>query len=230
MKPTIFFVEDDTSINALIEATLENNNFEVEGFLEPISFLKRIQNIAPDLIVLDLMLPNLSGHEVLRRLKDNKRTENIPVIILSAKSTEADIVKGLDMGASDYITKPFGLNEFISRINANLRKINMSKGKLLKVDNLTLDPIKHKLFYKDIEVQLRIKEFEIMQQLMETPNVVVTRQTLFKKVWGFDCDIETRTLDMHIKTIREKIKELTNLEYIDTIRGVGYVINELGDN
>ena len=127
MKSVIFYVEDDENINELIGETLEKNNFESYGFLEPISFLKKLETKKPDLIVLDLMLPKINGYEILRKLKNSKEYENIPVIILSAKSAETSIVQGLDMGASDYITKPFGLLEFVSRINTNLRKVNMHK-------------------------------------------------------------------------------------------------------
>ena len=226
MKPIIYFIEDDESINTLINETLLKNDFEPYGFLEPLSFLKRIEQRKPDLIILDLMLPVMSGFEVLRRLKKDPEYDQIPVIILSAKSLETDIVRGLDMGASDYITKPFGLLEFISRINVNLRKVNMHKGKILKVKDLTLDTLKHKLFYLDKEIELRNKEYDIMEELMATPSIVVTRKQLFKNIWGFDYDVETRTLDMHIKTLREKLFNATGETYIITIRGVGYIINE----
>ena len=230
MKPVIYFIEDDEAINTLIKETLLKNDFEAYGFLEPLSFFKKIETRKPDLIVLDLMLPVMSGFEVLRRLKKDSEYDEIPVIILSAKSLETDIVRGLDMGASDYITKPFGLLEFISRINGNLRKVNMHKGKVLKLKDLTLDTLKHKLFYKDTEIELRNKEYDIMVELLSSPGVVVTRKRLFKNVWGFDYDVETRTLDMHIKTLREKLFNATHESYIKTIRGVGYIINEEWDN
>ena len=223
----IFYVEDDQSINRLIGATLEHNNFDAEGFLEPISFLKRLETFTPELIILDLMLPKISGFDVLKRLKEDKRFENIPVVILSARSEEQDIVKGLDMGASDYITKPFGLTEFIARIHANVRKINMHEGKTLKIRDLSVDTLRHHVFYKDeLMTEITTKEYEVLEMLLESPSIVVTRTRLLKDIWGFTEDIETRTLDMHIKSIRMKLQKFTDEEYIETIRGVGYIIKE----
>lgn len=226
MKPVIFFVEDDENINALIEATLEKNNFEPHGFLEPKSFFKKIEIKMPDLIILDLMLPYINGFEVLKMLKNDKRFENIPIIILSAKSSEPDIVQGLDMGASDYITKPFGLLEFISRINTNLRKISMHQNKTLKIRDMTLDITKHICMIGNQILKVTSTEFDILQMLLLSPSIVVTREKLLKKIWGIEYDAETRTLDMHIKSLREKISEFTKDIYIETVRSVGYVIFE----
>lgn len=225
MKRLIYFIEDDENINELERETLEKNDFEAVGFLEPQSFFKKLEIKKPELIVLDLMLPGMSGYEVLKVLKENKETEEIPVIIVSAKSSEVDIVRGLDMGASDYITKPFGLLEFISRINVNLRKVGMHKNKIIKIRDLSLDIIKHKVFFKDIALDLTSKEYDIMQILMESESIVVTRSKLLKRIWGYDFLVETRTLDMHVKAIREKIAALTDDIYIETVRGVGYIIN-----
>ena len=226
MKPVIFYVEDEENINALIGETLENNNFEAYGFLDPIPFLKKIETKKPDLVVLDLMLPHINGFEVLKKLKNTKEYEDIPVIILSAKSSEMDIVQGLDMGASDYITKPFGLLEFISRINTNLRKVNMHKDKALQIRDIKLDITRHLFFVKDESIEITSKEFDILYVLMESPSIVVTRGSLLKRIWGYDYLAETRTLDMHIKSLREKISRVTKDVYIETVRGVGYIINE----
>ena len=226
MKPVIFYIEDDENINALIGELLSKNNFEPYGFLEPISFLKQIEVKKPDLIVLDLMLPKISGFEILAQLKSSKKFDDIPVIILSAKAAETDIVRGLDMGASDYITKPFGLLEFISRINTNLRKVNMHKDKPLIIRDLKIDLTRHLCFYKDIVLDLTTKEYDILNLLMETPSIVVTRSKLLKRIWGYDYLAETRTLDMHVKSLREKISKYTTDIYIETVRGVGYIINE----
>lgn len=226
MKPVIFYIEDDENINALIGELLSKNNFEPYGFLEPISFLKQIEVKKPDLIVLDLMLPKISGFEILAQLKSSKKFDDIPVIILSAKAAETDIVRGLDMGASDYITKPFGLLEFISRINTNLRKVNMHKDKPLIIRDLKIDLTRHLCFYKDIVLDLTSKEYDILNLLMETPSIVVTRSKLLKRIWGYDYLAETRTLDMHVKSLREKISKYTTDIYIETVRGVGYIINE----
>lgn len=226
MKSVIFYVEDDENINELIGETLEKNNFEVYGFLEPISFLKKLETKKPDLIVLDLMLPKINGYEILRRLKSSREYENIPVIILSAKSAETSIVQGLDMGASDYITKPFGLLEFVSRINTNLRKVNMHKDKVLTIRDLKLDTGKFLCFIKEEKLDITSKEYDILNELMQTPSIVVPRTRLLKKIWGFDYLAETRTLDMHVKSLREKIAKHTSDVYIETVRGVGYIINE----
>lgn len=226
MNHVIFFVEDDENINTLIQETLENNNFEAHGFLEPLSFLKKLSVKKPDLIVLDLMLPKMNGYEILKFLKNNREYEDIPVIILSAKSAELDIVQGLDMGASDYITKPFGLLEFISRINVNLRKVNMHKNKIIRIKDLSLDITRHQFLVKDVEVELTAKEYDILNVLMESVSIVVTRGKLLKKIWGYEYVTETRTLDMHIKSIREKIAKITPEHYIETVRGVGYIIKD----
>ncbi len=227
MVKVIYFLEDDESINTLIDVTLKKNGFDAYGFYEPLSFIGKLAKSKPDLIVLDLMLPNISGFDVLKMLKEKKEYDMIPVIILSAKSDEKDIVKGLDMGASDYITKPFGLNEFISRINANLRKVNMHMGKVLKVRDLSIDTLKHLVYYKDEVIdEITSKEYEVLLMLLESPSIVVPRGKLLKSVWGYDPLAVTRTLDMHIKTIREKIARYTDEEYIETIRGVGFIIRE----
>jgi len=226
LSKLIFYCEDDESINALIGETLNKASFEKESFLEPISFLDRIKNRLPNLIILDLMLPKMSGFEVLEKLKENKDTKDIPVIILSAKSEESDIVKGLDMGASDYITKPFGINEFISRIKANLRKVDSFENKVLEVGDFKLSLSNLKFFYKDLEIPIRVKEFELLKYLMENKGKVITRQELFKEVWGISCELETRTIDVHITSLRKKILKYTNDSYIETVRGIGYLIKE----
>ena len=226
MNQVLFCVEDDENINTLIQETLENSNFEAHGFLEPLSFLKKLSVKKPDLIVLDLMLPKMNGYEILKFLKNNRDYEDIPVIILSAKSAETDIVQGLDMGASDYITKPFGLLEFISRINVNLRKVNMHKNKILRVGELSLDITRHQFLVNDTIVELTAKEYDILYVLMESVSIVVTRGKLLKKIWGYEYLTETRTLDMHIKSLREKISKVTSETYIETVRGVGYIIKD----
>ena len=172
------------------------------------------------------MLPEMNGYEVLKVLKEKDELAGIPVIIVSAKSAEDDIVMGLNMGASDYITKPFGLMEFVSRINANLRKISMHQNKVLKIRGLSLDITRHLVHVDDQLLELTSKEFDILHLLMLSPSVVVTRQKMLKQIWGFEFMAETRTLDMHIKTLREKIARITPEVYIETIRGVGYIIEE----
>lgn len=225
MKYNIYFVEDDENVNQLIEATLISGGFNAFGFLDPELFLEVIKDSRPDLIVLDLMLPKISGFEILKLLKETPSYADIPVIILSALSRENDIVKGLDMGANDYITKPFGLKEFISRINANIKKIRVPSKKIIKIRDLIINIDEHKCFINGKVIELTNIEFEIIDILMHSPDVVVTRKKILKDIWNFDEDSETRTLDMHIKAIRKKIAEHSDEVYVETIRGIGYVIN-----
>lgn len=225
MKYTIYFVEDDENVNQLIEATLISGGFNAFGFVDPEMFLEVIKDSRPDLIVLDLMLPKISGFDILKTLKETPAYADIPVIILSALSSERDIVKGLDMGANDYITKPFGLREFISRINANITKIHIPIKKIIKIRDLIINLDEHKCYLKGNLLDLTNIEFDLLNILMHSPDVVVTRKKLLKDVWNFEEDCETRTLDMHIKSIRKKIANLSDEVYIETIRGIGFVIN-----
>lgn len=225
MKSTIYFVEDDENVNQLIEATLISGGFKALGFLDPELFLEVMKDSRPDLIVLDLMLPKISGFDVLKTLKETPAYADIPVIILSALSSEREIVKGLDMGANDYITKPFGLREFIARINANLTKIHIPVKKVIKIRDLIINLDEHKCYLKGNLVDLTNIEFELLSILMHSPDVVVTRKKLLKDVWNFEEDCETRTLDMHIKSIRKKFINFTDESYIETVRGIGFVIN-----
>ena len=225
MKYTVYFVEDDENVNQLIEATLISGGFNAYGFLDPELFLETIKDSRPDLIVLDLMLPKISGFEVLKTLKETTAYADIPVIILSALSSEKDIVKGLDMGANDYITKPFGLREFIARINANITKIHIPVKKIIKIRDLIVNLDEHKCFLKGKVVDLTNIEFDLLSILAHSPDVVVTRKKILKDVWNFEEDCETRTLDMHIKSIRKKLALYTDDVYIETVRGIGFVIN-----
>lgn len=229
MKEKIFFVEDDENIFELIKATLIIGDYDVEGFLEPLTMLEKIKTVIPDLIILDLMLPNINGYDVIKLLQQNPQYEDIPIIIVSAKSAELDIVKGLDLGASDYITKPFGILEFTSRVKSNLKKKKVTAKKVndyLKIRDLKLDNLKHRCTLKDVIIELTVKEYEIVNLLMQNSSKVVTRNKLLNIIWGFEYVAETRTLDMHIRSIREKFSHITNENYIETVRGIGYIINE----
>ena len=228
MKETIFFVEDDNSIHSLIKATLELNGYNAVGFVDPLDFLQAIKTQTPDLIVLDLMLPHMSGYDVIDNLNQTPRFAKIPVIILSALSDEFDIVKGLDNGAVDYISKPFGVAEFIARIKSNLRKVSAVEDNrgVVSVRNLVVDRDKHVCTLEGTPVVLTAKEFELVSILVGNSPNVVSRTSLLKDIWGYDSpSVETRTLDMHVKTIREKFATVTSDEYIVTVRGVGFVVN-----
>lgn len=224
MKEKIFFVEDDESIYFLIEAALSAGGYEKKGFVEPLAMLEALKEEKPNLIVLDLMLPNMDGFEVLEKLKSESMYSHIPVIILSAKSSEPDIVKGLDNGASDYITKPFGVLEFISRIRANLRKVDQVNQNVLIVRDLQLNLDKHSCLLCNVPIELTVKEYQVLKLLMENVGNVITRDRLLHDVWGFEQFAETRSLDVHIKTIRDKFAKVTPDVYIETVRGIGYII------
>ena len=226
-KPVIFFVEDDPSIYDLIEETLDVNGFISEGFEEPLAMLKTLSKTRPNLIVLDLMLPNMSGYEVIETLQKKKEFASIPIIIVSAKSTENDIVKGLDLGASDYITKPFGIREFVSRIRTNLRKAPKEEEiNVISFKKLRIDDDKHRCTFDSEVVELTYTEYSLLKHLMINANRVQTRTKLLNIIWGYSHQAETRTLDMHIRSIREKLSHYTSEQYIETVRGVGYIMNE----
>lgn len=227
MKELIYFVEDDENIAELLEATLSLNGYQNKGFYEPLSMLKELAITKPDLIILDLMLPNMNGYDVLKYIKDSQNLADIPVIILSAKSSEIDIVKGLDLGASDYMTKPFGVLELSSRIKANLGKVvkkSISED-VFSVRELQLDDTKHQCTLQGEIIKLTVTEYEIVKVLVKNAGTVMTRNKILNIIWGYENLAETRTLDMHIKSIREKFTKVTVDLYIETVRGIGYIIN-----
>lgn len=225
-KQVIYFVEDDPAIYNLIEETLDVNGFENRGFEEPLEMLQVISKTKPDLIILDLMLPHMSGYDVIETLQKKKEYNMIPIIIVSAKSTENDIVKGLDLGASDYITKPFGIREFVSRIKTNLRKVpKIENENIIVVRDLLIDDDKHRCTFNGKLLELTLTEYSLLKHLMQNANHVQTRTKLLNIIWGYSHLAETRTLDMHIRSIREKLSHFTTEQYIETVRGVGYIIN-----
>lgn len=223
----IYFVEDDNNIYELIDTTLKLNGFTSVGFYEPLEMIETVKKKLPDLLLLDLMLPNMSGYDVIKLFKAVPSYQNVPIIIVSAKFTENDIVTGLDLGANDYITKPFGIKEFVSRIRSNLRKkVIVENSHQLLVGELKLDFDRHRAYVNDNLIDLTFTEFQLLEYLMKNCNQVMTRNRLLKEIWGYAEDTETRTLDMHIRSLREKIGRHTTKQYIETVRGVGYIINE----
>lgn len=221
----IYCVEDDESIRNLIIYALKNNDFEVDGFEDGKSFFESLNEL-PDLILLDIMLPGEDGYEILARLKSNAKTREIPVIMLTSKTSEFDKVKGLDMGADDYIAKPFGVMELISRINAVLRRTKPTevKEENLTIANIQMDLRRHKVTVDGDEVHLTFKEFELLNYLMSNQEIVLSRDKIMNKVWGFDFEGESRTVDVHIRTLRIKLGDSGKM--IKTIRNVGYKIGE----
>jgi two-component system alkaline phosphatase synthesis response regulator PhoP len=223
--PKIYFIEDDHSIAYVIEKTLSNAKFEYQWFQNGKSLFQAIDQAMPDLILLDLMLPNENGLDHLKKLRANPKTENIPVIILSALTSELDKVIGLDLGADDYLTKPFGVLELLSRINNKLRKFKEKK--VLELGNIVLDIQTREVSINDHRISLTYKEFELLKLLLENPDEVLHRDHIFKMVWGSDLVLESRTIDMHVKSIRKKLSEYeSNIEII-TVRAVGYRLVKL---
>lgn len=221
----IFCVEDDGNIRELVVYTLETTGFEARGFEDGAAFFEALAGKLPELVLLDIMLPGEDGLEILKKLKASARTRNIPVIMLTAKGSEYDKVMGLDGGADDYVTKPFGMMELVSRIRAVLRRSRQKEqGDMLMTGSLCLNRKKHEVTVKGEAVSLTLKEFELLRLLLENPNVVLTRDRLLEDIWGYDFDGETRTVDVHIRTLRQKLGEEGNR--IETVRGVGYRIGE----
>ncbi|NLM74820.1 MAG: response regulator transcription factor [Clostridiaceae bacterium] len=222
----IYCVEDDSSIRELIIYALKTDGFDAVGFSESKSFYKALEEKLPLLVLLDIMLPGEDdGIEILKNLKSSSKTRNIPVIMISARGSEYDKVLGLDTGADDYITKPFGIMEFLSRVKAVLRRANVSeKPKELTVGQVTMNVDKHYVLVDGKEVVLTLKEFELLRYLLENIGIVFSRDKLLKEVWGYDFEGETRTVDVHIRSLRQKLGDSGSC--IETVRGVGYRIGE----
>lgn len=220
-------MEDDTSIRELVLYALKTAEFQVMGFENAASFYKRMKEQQPDLILLDIMLPDEDGVSILKKLKSRPDTENIPVIMMTAKSSEYDKVLGLDSGADDYITKPFGVMELISRVKAVIRRSDRSKGsagEVLKIGELVLDEQKHEVYARGQEVSLTFKEFELLSYLMKNRGLVLSRDKILNTIWNYEYEGESRTVDVHIGSLRQKLG--TCGDFIKTIRGIGYKIED----
>lgn len=227
MGKWIYYVEDDTSIRELVLYALKTAEFQVMGFENAASFYKRMKEQQPDLILLDIMLPDEDGVSILKKLKSRPDTENIPVIMMTAKSSEYDKVLGLDSGADDYITKPFGVMELISRVKAVIRRSDRSKGsagEVLKIGELVLDEQKHEVYVRGQEVSLTFKEFELLSYLMKNRGLVLSRDKILNTIWNYEYEGESRTVDVHIGSLRQKLG--TCGDFIKTIRGIGYKIED----
>lgn len=220
---TIYIVEDDVNIREIETFALKNSGYNVFDFEYAKDFNKKLDENMPDLILLDIMLPDMDGLSILKNLRNRVETKNIPVILVSAKTSEMDRVKGLDIGADDYLCKPFGVMELISRVKALLRRSTSSENqKFLSIHDIFMNDEKRSVYVKDQVIELTYKEYELLKLLMINNGIVLTRETLMEKVWGTDFEGESRTLDMHIKTLRQKLKDAGN--YIKTIRNVGYML------
>ena len=219
----IFCVEDDDNIRELVIYTLETTGLEAKGFADGTEFMEALAFDTPELVLLDIMLPGEDGLEILKKLKNSSKTKDIPVIMVTAKGSEYDKVVGLDSGADDYVTKPFGMMELISRIKAVLRRSGKQQDKTkLSVGGICLDTKKHEVKVDGENAVLTLKEFELLEKLMRNQGIVLTRDQLLTEIWGYDFDGETRTVDVHIRTLRQKLGEQGSL--VKTVRGVGYRI------
>ena len=217
----IFCVEDDNSIRELMIYTLMSSGFKAAGFPEAGSLWAALEETRPELILLDIMLPGEDGISVLRKLRSNPRTETIPVIMATAKGAEYDKVLGLDTGADDYLVKPFGMMEMVSRVKAVLRRsLPKSEAMLLSCGGIQLDKARHNVMSAGRRVNLTLKEYELLCLFMENPGLVFTRDQLLRSVWGADFVGESRTVDVHIGTLRTKLGDEGRC--IETVRGVGY--------
>lgn len=220
----IYIVEDDSNIRQMESYALRNSGYEVAECGSSASFWALCRTALPELVVLDLMLPGEDGLSILRRLREDPATRRIPVIIVSAKSTELDTVTGLDTGADDYITKPFGVMELISRVKAMLRRMEVHGSSQVSLGGILLDDDKRQVFADGVLCPLTYKEHELLKYLLANHDIVLTREKIMDKVWGMDFAGESRTVDMHIKTLRQKLGKCGNM--IKTVRNVGYKIEE----
>lgn len=222
----ILIIEDDEHIIELLRFNVENNGYIVSVAMEGYEGLNKAINELPDLILLDLMLPGIDGIEICKRLKTKEKTKDIPIIMLTAKSHETDKILGLEIGADDYVTKPFSVRELITRIKVVFRRYNVdvSKASATKfvINDLVIDNEKHEVTRAGEVIRLTLKEYKLLEFLAENRSKVLTRDALLDRVWGYDYFGETRTVDVHIRHLRKKIND--NAEIIETIRGVGYMI------
>ena len=223
----IYVVEDDKNIQEIEMFALSGSGFQTEGFDNATLFYDALRTELPDLIILDVMLPDEDGISIVKKLRDWEETSRIPILMVTAKSCEIDKVKGLDSGADDYMTKPFGVMELISRVKALLRRSTVSekaKDKLLVLGGIALDSEKHSVTVNGEGCELTFKEYQLLKLLMSNAGTVTTRQVILDRVWGIDFEGESRTLDVHIKTLRQKLQDEGRM--IKTVRNVGYIMNE----
>ena len=217
----IYVVEYDESIREIETIALKNSGHEVCAFENAGSFYKKMEELLPDLLVLDVMLPDSDGNTIVKKLRTKQQTAKLPIIMVTAKTTEIDMVKGLDNGADDYIKKPFSIMELISRVKALLRRCEGEKEETLTLGSIVIDNVRHKCEVDGEVVELTYKEHELLKYLLVNKGIVLSRDRIMLSVWGTEFEGESRTVDMHIKTLRQKLK--TEGEHIKTVRNVGYV-------
>ena len=218
----VYIIEDDDSIREIEEYALMNAGHKVVGFNLAKDFYKKIEEVIPDLCLIDIMLPDENGNEIVRKLRGSSATKKLPIIMVTAKTSELDLVKGIEDGADDYIKKPFSVMELISRVKALLRRTLADEVKELSLDGLIVNNAKHEVSIDGKSVELTYKEYELLSLFIANKEIVLTRDTIMNQVWGTDYEGESRTVDMHVKTLRQKLGEYGSR--IKTIRNVGYVI------
>lgn len=224
----VWCVDDDSTIREIEVYTLEQTGFAARGFADGVSMLEALKDEIPELIILDIMMPELDGIEVLKRLRSEPLYKDIPVIMATAKGTEMDKIGGLNMGADDYLVKPFGVMEMVARVKAVLRRsVKTVESDGITVGSITLKEKEHKVISDGEKVELTHKEFEILKLFMQNPNMVFSRDKLMSEIWGMDYIGETRTVDMHIKTLRHKLGSASS--QIKTVIGVGYRLEDEAD-
>ena len=232
-KKLIFLVEDDRHIQELIRYNLEENGFATKSFDSGEAFLKECARTVPNLFLVDIMLPDIDGLELCRRIRQNPDLKKIPIIMLTAKGEEFDKVLGLELGADDYITKPFGVRELIARVKVALRRQSedlKKEDEVLKSGNITINLARHEVLKGQQLIELTYKEFELLKLLLINKGKVLSRDLLLERIWGFDYYGETRTVDVHVRYLRQKLEDNANDPvYIETVRGIGYRFNDKED-
>ncbi len=218
----IYIIEDDDNIREIEEFALMNAGHKVLGFKCAKDFYKKMEEVTPDLCLVDIMLPDENGNEIVRKLRGSSSTKKLPIIMVTAKTSELDLVKGIEDGADDYIKKPFSVMELISRVKALLRRTLADEVKELCLDGIVVNNAKHEVSIDGKSVELTYKEYELLSLFIANRGIVLTREIIMDEVWGTDYEGETRTIDMHVKTLRHKLGEYGSR--IKTIRNVGYVI------
>lgn len=225
-KKMIYIVDDEKHIQELIKYNLEENGYDVMAFDSGEALLEECMKTVPDLFVLDIMLPGIDGLETCKRIKANHRLAQTPVLMLSAKSEEFDRIIGLELGADDYITKPFSIREFITRVKVAFRRnaeMHENKENIIQVGKIKIDFVRHEVYKGDTLIEMTLKEFQLLRLMILNKGKVLARDTLLEKVWGFDYYGESRTVDVHIRFLRQKIEDDdTRPVYIETVRGIGY--------
>lgn len=218
----IYVVEDDDNIREIETIALKNSNYLVKAFARATDFYRALNDILPDLVLMDVMLPDENGCDIVRQLRSQSATKRLPVIMVTAKTSEMDMVKGLDDGADDYIKKPFSVLELLSRVKALLRRSTEETAQQLRVGDIQLDNARRIVLAQGKSVELTYKEYELLRYLMINAEMVLSRESIMRFVWGTDFEGETRTVDMHIKTLRQKLGPCGR--QIGTVRNVGYVL------